>query len=55
MKTGRVPNYKSIALAILNNDLEFHTLGFARKENELTNSLYRDLKRKKSAQMELFK
>lgn len=51
--SGRVPSYRRIAIAILNNDLCFHSLGFERRESETSENLM-DIKRKeKSGQFPL--
>ena len=34
--SGRVPSYRRIAIAILKNDLNFHSLGFSRDESDLS-------------------
>jgi len=34
--SGRVPSYKAMAIAILNCDFNFHSLGFSRRESELS-------------------
>lgn len=33
-KSGFVPSYKAICVAILKNDLQFHSLGFPQKQTE---------------------
>ncbi len=33
-KSLRVPSYKTIAMAILRNDLNFHSLGFDQKQSD---------------------
>jgi predicted phosphoadenosine phosphosulfate sulfurtransferase len=43
-KSGRAPSYKKIAMAILKNDLNFHSLGFARDESDLSKNLLRQKK-----------
>lgn len=51
MDSGRAPSYKAIALAILNNDLSFHSLGFSRVETELSKGIVN----KKNSQRDFFK
>jgi len=41
-KNGRAPSYKKIAMAILKNDLNFHSIGFAKEESELTKMLMQE-------------
>jgi predicted phosphoadenosine phosphosulfate sulfurtransferase len=53
-KSGRAPSYKKIAMAILKNDLNFHSLGFARDETELSKNLLRQKKDQDSNQSSLF-
>lgn len=38
--SGRVPSYKAVAMAILRGDLNFYSLGFARKESSLSLRLH---------------
>ena len=54
MKTGRVPSYKAIAIAILKNDLTFSSLGFTQPKSKLADQLYRENKKRKETQLELF-
>lgn len=39
-KTGRAPSYKSIAMAILNNDMKLSSLGFSRESKEWADNIY---------------
>ena len=50
----RVPSYKAIALAILNNDHTLKSLGFSGKESDWYGVLKRIELKEKSTQMELF-
>lgn len=52
-KSLRAPSYKAIAIAILNNDLNFLSLGFSRDETELSKSLI-DIKNRNEKQGRLF-
>lgn len=54
-KTLRVPSYKAIAKAILKNDHQLLTLGFTRKETDLSKALHSmSLEKEVLAQMGLF-
>ena len=44
-KSMKAPSYKAIALAILNNDLSFHSIGFSRVESSLSISLMKEMKK----------
>ena len=43
-KSGRVPSYKAIAIAILKNDHNFYSLGFSERPSELVNQLIQSSK-----------
>lgn len=51
-KINRVPSYKSIAVAILKNDLMLRSIGFSEEEGELAKQLrtiqYKSLDKQKS-------
>ena len=53
MASGRVPSYRAIATAILNNDLTLKSLGFSGKESGYYFQIKREEKRKLSNQLEL--
>jgi len=44
----RAPSYKAIALAILSNDHNLHSLGFSQKESHLTGLLYEESAKRKN-------
>lgn len=52
-KSGRVPSYKAIALAILRNDLNFYTLGFMQPESKILDDVIRMKKEEDSDQLRL--
>jgi predicted phosphoadenosine phosphosulfate sulfurtransferase len=52
-KTGRVPNYKSIAMCILRNDLQLRALGFGRVDSVLVEELYQIRRDEESQQLKL--
>ena len=52
-RTNRAPSYKAVAMAILRNDLNFHSLGFSRSETELSRQLVSDKKYSLLPQMKL--
>ena len=54
-KINRVPSYKSIAIAILNNDLLLRSIGFSEEEGKLAKELREALKKSKDKQGCLFK
>lgn len=39
MRSMRVPSYKALAIAILKNDFNLLSVGFSRKETDLSNEL----------------
>jgi len=41
----KAPSYKAIAMAILNNDLNFHSIGFSREESSLSIYLMSEIKK----------
>lgn len=53
-KSGRAPSYKAIAIAILKNDMQLKSLGFAPVESELCRQLRHTNKKNESPQTELF-
>lgn len=54
MKSNRAPSYQAIALAILNNDHGFRSLGFSQNESDLSHSLIRTKAEKLSGQKSMF-
>jgi predicted phosphoadenosine phosphosulfate sulfurtransferase len=50
----RAPSYKSIAIALLKNDMQLQSLGFAGQESEWYFELKRIHKIKHSAQRDIF-
>lgn len=52
-ETGRVPNYKAIAMCILKNDLHLRALGFGRHESELVEQIYQMRREQESKQLKL--
>ena len=54
MQSGRVPSYKAIAMAILNNDHTLKSLGFSGKESEWYGVLKKIEIKSRSKQMDLF-
>ena len=46
-QSGRAPSYKAIAIAILKNDFSFQSIGFSRKESEISLQLMREKNRNK--------
>jgi predicted phosphoadenosine phosphosulfate sulfurtransferase len=53
--SGRVPSYKSIAIAFLKNDLKLRSLGFVYSDtSELSDMLYRKKKESDSSQLMMF-
>ena len=53
-KINRVPSYKSIAIAILQNDLMLRNIGFYEEEGELAKYLRSELKKNDSKQLRMF-
>ncbi len=53
MKSGRVPSYKAIALALLKNDHALQSLGFAGKLTDWYTVLKKEKQEKESKQMRL--
>ena len=53
MTTNRAPSYKSIAIAILKNDLQLYSLGFSKRDSDLCLFLKREKKDAESKQMNL--
>ena len=53
-KSNRAPSWKSVALALLNNDMKLYTIGFARSESQTSIELMRQKKEKESQQIKLF-
>ena len=53
MESMRVPSYKAIALAILNNDLALYKLGFAPHVSHWYKTV-KQMKKKVTSQMDLF-
>jgi predicted phosphoadenosine phosphosulfate sulfurtransferase len=49
-----VPSYKSIAIAILQNDLMLRNIGFYEEEGELAKYLRSELKKNDSKQLSIF-
>lgn len=54
MKSGRVPSYKAIALAILKNDTTLRSLGFSGKDTDWYGVLKKIEFKKESCQIDLF-
>jgi predicted phosphoadenosine phosphosulfate sulfurtransferase len=50
----RAPSYRAIAVAILKNDHTLSTLGFSRKETELSETLMAEKKRKENSQTDFW-
>ena len=53
MNARRAPSYKAIAIAILKNDHNLHSLGFAQKESPMVNDLIRIRKESEDCQQRL--
>jgi predicted phosphoadenosine phosphosulfate sulfurtransferase len=53
MDSKRVPSWKAIAMAILRNDHNMHSLGFNSVETEGSEQLLKSARGVKSGQMEL--
>jgi predicted phosphoadenosine phosphosulfate sulfurtransferase len=53
-KTNRAPCWKSVAMALLNNDMKLYTIGFAKGESQTSMELMRQKKEKESKQNKLF-
>lgn len=53
-KSNRAPSWKSVALALLNNDIKLYTIGFARSESKTSIELMRQKKERESNQIKLF-
>jgi predicted phosphoadenosine phosphosulfate sulfurtransferase len=53
-KTNRVPSWKAVALALLNNDLKLYTIGFAKSESQTSIELMRQKKDQQNKQPTLF-
>jgi len=55
--SGRVPSYRQIAVALLNNDLKLHSLGFSDGTCDLADAIYwqnrRNREKTESGQQEL--
>ena len=51
---SRAPNYKSIAMAILRNDLKLRSLGFGESESQIVEDLRRIKAERDSPQQRLF-
>lgn len=54
MLSLRAPSWKAVALAILRNDHNLHSLGFQTKETELSINLYRSSASSEVHQTKLF-
>lgn len=54
MRSMRVPSYKALAIAILKNDFNLLSVGFARKETDLSNELLEADRAEKDQNMKLF-
>jgi predicted phosphoadenosine phosphosulfate sulfurtransferase len=54
-KINRVPSYRCIAMAILNNDLMLRSIGFYEEEGDLAKELRQIVKNKNEKQLSLFK
>ena len=52
-KTNRAPSWKSVALALLNNDLKLYTIGFAKSESTTSIELMRQKKDQQNRQTTL--
>ena len=53
--SGRVPSWKSVAMAILRNDLQLRALGFSGRPSEFATLAERALKERSRIQLDLFK
>ena len=53
-RSNRVPSYKSIAIAILKNDLLLRSIGFSEEEGNLAKELRLSYKNKLDKQLNLF-
>ena len=53
MKSGRVPSYKAIALALLNNDVTLKSLGYVGKYSEYYGMIKKSEKQNQEKQMRL--
>ena len=53
-KSNRAPCWKSVAVALLKNDVRLESVGFSRAESDLTNFLMNDRKERESNQARLF-
>jgi len=54
---GKAPSYKSIAIAILKNDLNLYSLGFGKRDSEVLNQIVHQVKNEKNnniIQLDLF-
>ena len=53
-RANRVPSYRAIAIAILRNDHQLHSLGFAERPNALVTELLRQRAAQESPQTSLW-
>lgn len=53
--SNRAPSWKSVAMALLNNDHLLHSLGFCSHESALSDELMRAQREKRSGQLRLVK
>jgi predicted phosphoadenosine phosphosulfate sulfurtransferase len=53
-KSMRAPSYKAVAVAILRNDHNLHSIGFVERESDLSQNLIRSRRSEKSPQGEIF-
>jgi predicted phosphoadenosine phosphosulfate sulfurtransferase len=54
MRSMRVPSYKALAVSILKNDFNLLSVGFSRKETELSNELLEADRVENNPNMRLF-
>jgi len=53
--SGRVPSWRAVAIAILRNDHNLHSLGFGSEQTQLERELKQSRQQNDSPQQELFK
>ena len=51
--SGRAPSWRAVAIAILRNDHNLHTIGFQATETRLSTDLYKSLEKTKDGQLRL--